>query len=55
MSQPAQTQLSCELAELTKQPCFTSHYQHSYLKGEEISGPGLDTLLFSRSFMVPLD
>lgn len=35
MSQPAQTQMSCELAGLL---CL--HYQQDYLKGEELSAPG---------------
>lgn len=47
MSHPAQTRMSCELAELTKQRRFASHYQQDYLKGEEISAPGLNTILFS--------
>lgn len=54
MSQPAQTQMHCELAELTKEHCSASHYQQVYLKGEELSAPGLNTLLFSRSFMASL-
>lgn len=41
MSHPAQTQMSCELAELTKRHRFASHYQQDYLKGEEISAPGV--------------
>lgn len=50
MSQPAQTQMSWELAELTKQHCFTSRYQHNYLKGRDIWPRTKHTFVFPKLY-----